>query len=121
MMNNIYIDDKRIPINPNFKLVKDYFQFISLINELYPFEFYNDTQMEDLFISFDHDLSCFLGENEYTGMNCAIYLFEKGIIPKGICVHSDNVCADRIQSYLFNYAKMYNKKIEIFNKLPFRV
>lgn len=105
----IYVDDLRIPVGKDITLVKNYF------------EFYNDSQIDDLFISFDHDLACYVEDREYTGMDCAIFLYEKGIIPAGICVHSDNVCADRIQSYLSNYAKVNNITLSNFNKLDFKI
>ncbi len=117
----IYIDDRRVPLDKNITLVKDYFEFVNIINSLYPNEFYNDTQIANLFISFDHDLACYVEDREYTGMDCAIFLYEKGIIPAGICVHSDNVCADRIQSYLSNYAKVNNIILSNFNKAAFKI
>lgn len=121
-MKIIYLDDIRTPISlDGVTHVKDYYEFVNLINMLFPNEFYDDTQV-DLSISFDHDLVCFDDKGkEYTGHDCAVYLYEKGLIPFAIRIHSSNVWAPRIYSYLNNYATINKLTINRMEEIPFYI
>lgn len=108
---NLYVDDKRTPINKEWVIVRSYEEFVYFIevNGLYNI----DT------ISFDHDLGDINSEQEKTGMDCAKFLVNYSMdnncnqyFPK-IYVHSDNnVGSDNIIKYInnwFKFSKVNNK------------
>lgn len=97
MSYKLYLDDIRMPTEPEWKVVRSFNDAISLINGLGCPEF----------ISFDHDL----GRDSLTGYDLAKWIVEKdldnpGFIPKNFefNVHSANpVGAENIERYLNKY------------------
>lgn len=76
-MKIIFLDDERniedvtwkeYPSSYDLIVVRNYFQFIDVVDSL-------DT-LEGVLFSFDHDLQDFHKEIEYTGLDCAKYLIE---------------------------------------------
>lgn len=98
-LKKIYLDDIRNPKSEGWEIIRNFDDFVNLINEFgIPDE-----------ISFDHDL----GENEKTGYDCAKWLCEycwtNGIPIPAWNVHSANpVGRDNIVQLIQNYEKKLN-------------
>jgi hypothetical protein len=98
-LKKIYLDDIRNPKSEGWEIIRNFDDFVNLINEFgIPDE-----------ISFDHDL----GENEKTGYDCAKWLCEycwtNGIPIPTWNVHSANpVGRDNIVQLIQNYEKKLN-------------
>lgn len=74
---NLYLDDIRQPrTQRDWVIVRSFDEFVRYILEHGTPEY----------ISFDHDL----GEDVPSGMDCAKWLVENDIVPKGYNVHSAN-------------------------------
>lgn len=74
---SIYLDDIRQPkTQRDWVVLRSFDEFVQYITEHGPPEY----------ISFDHDL----GEDVPSGMDCAKWLVNNGIVPKGYNVHSAN-------------------------------
>jgi len=99
----LYVDDKRIPIDNTWIIIRDYYEFVSYIN--------NNGLNNIEVISFDHDLGDVNNDVEKTGMDCAKFLINylmdnNNKIPK-IYVHSDNtVGSENIIKYINNWLKL---------------
>lgn len=123
MKHNIYLDDVRTPIDPDWIVVRNYEEFIEKIEEL---------GLENIeWISLDHDLGDsamkewhnnvaknytldYNNITEKTGMDCTKWLVEQWMNGKPICnvmIHSANaIGSSNMMGYINNYRHL--------NKLP---
>ena len=120
---NIYLDDVRTPIDPDWIVVRNYEEFVEKITEI---------GLENIeWISLDHDLGDsamkewhtnvaknytlnYENITEKTGMDCTKWLVEQWMNGKPICnvmVHSANaIGSSNMMGYINNYRHL--------NKLP---
>jgi len=98
----VYLDDIRTPLDKTWLVVRNYQDFVYLLNNI-------DFTKIDV-ISFDHDLSDITNGHEKTGYDCAKYLIKLCMDnqkkPPFTQVHSANpVGSKNIISYINNYLK----------------
>ncbi len=135
-MNKIYLDDVRTPIDPTWKVVRNYHEFIDAIEEL-------GLDSIDR-ISLDHDLGeeamteyyknvspnyrlDYNNINEKTGMDCVKWLIDycldTGHSLPHVTVHSANpIGSANMMGYINNYLmNMRKPQTCIREKIPFRI
>ena len=117
---NIYLDDVRTPIDPDWIVVRNYEELVNKIEEL-------GLEIIDL-ISLDHDLGDtaivewqtnvaknytlnYENIKEKTGMDCTKWLVEQWINGKKVCkvmIHSANAIGSaNMMGYINNYRHIY--------------
>jgi hypothetical protein len=115
MTVNIFLDDNRDPtyiksrlgdLYPkNWVVCRDYFEFVKAINKFPNIGL----------VSFDHDLQCFEGDKEWTGLDACTYLInrciEKEIKFPNWYVHTNNSWGRKnIINDILNYLKHFEDK-----------